>query len=259
MDLGISGRNAILLASSRGLGYACAESLAREGVNVVINGRTAADVETAVSELATKYSVRATGVVGDSSTNEVQQELINACPTPDIVLLNGEGPSPKRFSDITNADMTESVQRSLTAPLMFLQRVIPGMCERKFGRIIAISSAMVKSPNPAMSLSHGPRLGLTGVLKGLSKDLAQFNVTVNQLLPERFDTYRQEQMAQLAMQFRGITYEEARAEQVKSIKAGRLGQPNEFGDACAFLCSAQAGYISGQNLQLDGGSYEGVF
>ena len=152
MYLGISGRNAILLASSRGLGYACAESLAREGVNVVINGRTAADVETAVSELATKYSVRATGVVGYSSTDEVQQELINACPTPDIVLLNGEGPSPKRFSDISNADMTDSLQRSLTAPLMFLQRVIPGMCERKFGRIIAISSAMVKSPNPAMSL-----------------------------------------------------------------------------------------------------------
>ena len=107
MDLGISGLNAILLASSSGLGYACAESLAREGVNVVINGRTAADVETAVSELATKYSVRATGVVGDSSTDEVQVELINACPTPDIVLLNGEGPSPKRFSDISNADMTD--------------------------------------------------------------------------------------------------------------------------------------------------------
>jgi 3-oxoacyl-[acyl-carrier protein] reductase len=118
---------------------------------------------------------------------------------------------------------------------------------------------MVKSPNSAMSLSHGPRLGLTGVLKGLSKDLAKFNVTVNQLLPERFDTYRQEQMAQIMMQVRGVTYEEARADQIKSIKAGRLGKPEEFGDAFAFLCSAQAGYISGQNLQLDGGSYEGVF
>jgi 3-oxoacyl-[acyl-carrier protein] reductase len=118
---------------------------------------------------------------------------------------------------------------------------------------------MVKSPNSLMSLSHGTRLGLTGVLKGLSKDLAQFNITVNQLLPERFDTARQEQMAHVAMKILKITYEEARAQQIASIKAGRLGRPDEFGDAFAFLCAAQAGYISGQSLQLDGGSYEGVF
>lgn len=259
MDLGIAKRHAILLASSRGLGRACAESLAREGVNVVINGRTADDVHRAVDEITSRYKVSAIGVVGDSSTSEVQEQLIAACDAPDIVLLNGEGPSPKKFQDITENDLNESIERSLTAPLMFLQRVIPGMCERKFGRIVAVSSAMVKSPNPAMSLSHGPRLGLTGVLKGLSKDLAKFNVTVNQLLPERFDTYRQEQMAQIMMQVRGVTYEEARADQVKSIKAGRLGKPEEFGDAFAFLCSVQAGYISGQNFQLDGGSYEGVF
>ena len=155
--------------------------------------------------------------------------------------------------------MEASLRQSLIGPLLFVQRVLPGMCERGFGRIVAISSAMVKSPNPMMSLSHGPRLGLTGVLKGLSKDVVAHNVTINQLLPERFDTARQQQMANLVMQVKGITYDEARAEQVASIKAGRLGQPAEFGDAFAYLCSVQASYISGQSLQLDGGSYEGVF
>jgi 3-oxoacyl-[acyl-carrier protein] reductase len=259
VDLGISGRTAILLASSRGLGRACAESIAREGVDVVVNGRTAADVYTAVDELRARHGVEVTGVVGDSSTSEVHDALLEACPEPDIVLLNGEGPSPMPFDRIDEPALEASLQQSLIGPLMFVQRVVPGMRERGFGRIVAVSSAMVKSPNPMMSLSHGPRLGLTGVLKGLSKNLVAHNVTVNQLLPERFDTGRQQQMAELVMQFKGITYDEARAEQVASIKAGRLGRPDEFGDAFAFLCAAQSGYLSGQNLQLDGGSYEGVF
>lgn len=259
MDLGIAGRWAILLGSSRGLGRACAESLAREGVNVVINGRTADDVHSAVDELAARYDSTVIGVVGDSTSSKCQNDLVSACPQPDIVLLNGEGPSPKKFADLSRDDWDSAVNQALIAPLEFLQKVIPGMKERKFGRIVAVSSAMVKSPNPMMSLSHGSRLGLTGVLKGLSKDLARHNVTINQLLPERFDTARQEQMAHVAMKLQGITYEQARANQIDSIKAGRLGLPEEFGDACAFLCSAQAGYISGQNLQLDGGSYEGVF
>jgi 3-oxoacyl-[acyl-carrier protein] reductase len=259
VDLGISGRKAILLASSRGLGRACAESIAREGVDVVVNGRGAADVETAVAEIADRYAVRVHGVVGDSSTADVHDALLEACPEPDIVLLNGEGPPPMPFARIGRDVMESSLQQSLVGPLMFVQRVVAGMCDRGFGRIIAVSSAMVKSPNPMMSLSHGPRLGLTGVLKGLSKDVVRHNVTINQLLPERFDTGRQHQMAELVMQLKGITYDEARAEQVASIKAGRLGRPEEFGDAFAFLCAAQSGYLSGQNLQLDGGSYDGVF
>ena len=147
----------------------------------------------------------------------------------------------------------------MISPLLFVQRIVSGMQERGFGRIIAVSSAMVKSPNPLMSPSHGPRLGLTAVLKGLSKTTVKNNVPINTLLPERFDTGRQDQMAERVMEHRGSSYPEARAEQVASIKAGRLGLPEEFGDACAFLCSAQAGYISGQSLQLDGGSYEGLF
>lgn len=259
MDLGLAGRRAILLGSSRGLGRACAESVAREGVHVVVNGRTAADVDTAVAELRAAHDVEVSGVVGDSSTPEVHDALLAACPEPDIVLLNGEGPSPTPFSRLTDDALHGAFRQAVVGPVGFLQKVVPGMVERRFGRIVAVSSAMVKTPNPVMSLSHGTRLGLAGILKGLSQDVVAHNVTVNQLLPERFDTGRQQQMAELVMKFKGITYDEARAEQIASIKAGRLGRPDEFGDAFAFLCSAQAGYISGQSLQLDGGSYEGVF
>ena len=259
MDLGIAGRRAVLLASSRGLGRACAESIAREGAHVVINGRTAADVDTAVAELRDAYDVEVSGVVGDSSTREVHDALLEACPEPDIVLLNGEGPSPTPFDRLDDEALDAAFQQAVVGPVSFLQRVVPGMVERRFGRVVAVSSAMVKTPNPVMSLSHGTRLGLAGILKGLSKDVVAHNVTVNQLLPERFDTGRQQQMAELVMQFKGVSYAEARAEQVASIKAGRLGRPDEFGDAFAYLCSAQAGYLSGQSLQLDGGSYEGIF
>ncbi len=259
MDLGIAGRRAILLASSRGLGRACAESIAREGVHVVVNGRTEADVDSAVAELAEAHGVEVAGVVGDSTTAEVHDALLEACPEPDIVLINGAGPSPTPFARLDGDALGAAFHQAVVGPVAFLQRVVPGMVERRFGRIVAVSSAMVKTPNPVMSLSHGTRLGLAGILKGLSKDVVSHNVTVNQLLPERFDTGRQEQMAKLVMKFKGVSYEEARAEQVASIAAGRLGRPDEFGDAFAFLCSAQAGYLSGQSLQLDGGSYEGVF
>ncbi len=259
MDLGIRGRSAILLASSRGLGRACAESLAREGVHVVINGRTEADVLRTCDELHDAYGVTATPVVGDATTTEVHDALLGASPEPDIVLLNGEGPAPRAFTDIDALMWADTLQRTMVSPLLFVQRVIGGMQQRQFGRIVAISSAMVKSPNPFMSMSHGPRLGLTGVLKGLSKSAIADNVTINTLLPERFDTGRQQQMAELVMALRKISYDEARAEQVASIKAGRLGRPEEFGDTFAFVCSAQAGYMSGQSIQLDGGSYEGVF
>lgn len=259
MDLGIAGRRAILLGSSRGLGRACAASIAREGVHVVVNGRTAADVEATVAELEASCDVEVVGVVGDASTSEVHDALLDACAEPDIVLLNGEGPMPTPFARLDPEALTAAFEHAVVGPVGLLQRVVPGMVERRFGRIVAVSSAMVKTPNPIMSLSHGTRLGLAGILKGLSKDVVAHNVTVNQLLPERFDTGRQQQMAELVMKARGVSYDEARAAQVASIKAGRLGRPEEFGDAFAFVCSAQAGYMSGQSLQLDGGSYEGIF
>lgn len=259
MDLKIAGRSAVLMASSRGLGRACAESLAGEGVKVVINGRSAADVDTAVHELREANAVEVVGVVGDATEAETHDALLAACPEPDIVLLNADGPAPTDFDAIDETAWAEAMQRSMIAPLQFVQRVLPGMQDRSFGRLVTVSSAMVKSPHPMMSLSHGPRLGLIGVLKGISKSAIKHNVTMNSLLPERFDTGRQEFMAHQFMERFGMTYDEARKDQVKSIKAGRLGLPSEFGDACAFLCSAQASYISGQTIQLDGGSYEGVF
>ncbi|GJM36900.1 MAG: 3-oxoacyl-ACP reductase [Acidimicrobiales bacterium] len=259
MDLGVEGRRAILLASSRGLGRACAESIAREGAHVVVNGRTEADVHAAVAAIESAHGVVATAVVGDSTTTAIHDALLDACPEPDIVLLNGEGPPPTPFGQIDEDQWQAAVTQQLLGPLTFLQRVLPGMRERRWGRIVAVSSAMVKSPNPLMSLSHGTRLGLAGVLKGLSKQAVADNVTINQLLPERFDTDRQRQMAELVMTLRDISYEEARAEQEASIKAGRLGRADEFGDTFAFLCSDQAGYLSGQSIQLDGGSYEGLF
>ena len=212
-----------------------------------------------MGELQAAYDVEVTGVVGDSSTAEVHDALLEACPEPDIVLLNGEGPPPTPFAHLGPDALDAAFRQAVVGPVRFLQRVVPGMVARRFGRVVAVSSAMVKTPNPVMSLSHGTRLGLAGILKGLSKDVVAHNVTVNQLLPERFDTARQQQMAELVMQLKGVSYEEARAEQIASIKAGRLGRPEEFGDAFAFLCSAQAGYLSGQSLQLDGGSYEGIF
>lgn len=259
MDLGIGGRSAILMASSRGLGRACAHAVASEGVNVVVNGRTDTDVTALAEDLTRTYGVVATPVIGDVTTTDTHDALLAACPEPDIVLLNGGGPAPKPFAAIDDDMWHDTLHRSMVAPLMFVQRVVGGMQDRGFGRIVAVTSAMVKSPNPAMSISIGPRLGLTGVLKGLSRTAVAHNVTINTLLPERFDTDRQQQMAQIAMKMRGISYEEARAQQVASINAGRLGHPDEFGATFAFLCSAHAGYMSGQAIQLDGGSFDGVF
>lgn len=258
MDLGIAGRSAILLASSRGLGRACAESLAREGVHLVVNGRDPAAVERAAAELRSTHGVSVAAVAGDCTDPATHDALLAVTPSPDIVLLNGGGPPPTGFGDITPEAWRTALEQGLIGPLALLQRVLPGMCERGFGRVVVVSSAMVKTPNPMMSLSQGTRLGLIGVLKGVSKGVARHGVTVNQLLPERFDTERQEHMARVAMKLRGISYEEARAEQVASIRARRLGRPEEFGDTCAFLCSVPAGFITGQSLLLDGGSYEGV-
>ena len=259
MDLGLTGRKAIVMASSNGLGRACADSLAAEGVELVVNGRNADAVEAAVQELRTSHGVDVTGVVGDSADPETHDALLAACAEPDIVVLNGSGPPPTPFTKIEPQMWAAAAQRSMIAPLMFVQRVIEGMQARQFGRIVVVSSAMVKAPNPIMAMSAGPRLGLTAALKAVSKTAVKDNVTINSLLPERFDTGRQKFMAEVVMKAQGLTYDEARQAQVASIKAGRLGAPKEFGDTCAFLCSAQAGYISGQNVQLDGGSYEGVF
>ncbi|MEY2755348.1 MAG: hypothetical protein RJB65_1706 [Actinomycetota bacterium] len=258
MDLGIAGRRAIVCASSRGLGFACANALAREGVHVTLNGRTAATLDAAAEQLRQRHGVTVTSVCGDIVDPIVRAELLATCPEPDIVVTNNGGPTPGRFADWERDEWIAALDSNMLAPLALIRDVLPGMVERRFGRIVNITSAMVKTPLSPMGLSTGARAGLTSVAKALSKDVAHANVTINNLLPERIDTERQRQMAELHSKMAGITLEEAYAAMAKTIAAGRLGRPEEFGDACAFLCSAQAGYMSGQNLQLDGGSYPGL-
>lgn len=258
MDLGLADKKAIVCASSRGLGKACATSLAREGCEVVINGRSLENLHQAQSEIEQLTGKRVTMVQADLNTQEGREKLVASCPQADILVNNNEGPPPGAFSQWTQEDWQRALEANLLAPTFLIQAVLPGMQERKFGRIVNITSAMVKSPKGVMGLSTAARSGLTALCKGLSQDVAADNVTINNMLPERFDTDRQKQMAELAMAFKKITYAEAREEITQTIAAKRFGQPSEFGDACAFLCSAQAGFISGQNLQLDGGSYAGL-
>jgi 3-oxoacyl-[acyl-carrier protein] reductase len=255
MDLGIAGRSAIVCASSRGLGRACAEALLREGVHVVISGRTKASLDKTAEELRAIGGADVFAVNKDITTQEGQDALLAACPNPDILINSANGPEPKAFANVRPDEWLGALASNMIAPLLLTQRVLPGMIERKFGRIINITSAMVTTPRPHMTLSAGPRAGLTAAMKAISLDVAQHNITINNLLPERFDTDRQHYMAEQTAKRDNISYEEARRRQVQSLAVKRLGDPREFGAMCAFLCSSLAGFTSGQNFHLDGGSY----
>ena len=255
MDLKIAGRTALLCASSSGLGFACARALVEEGVNVIINGRNDDKLKKAAETLAELGTGSVEMVAADVTTEDGRNALLKTCPTPDILLNNNAGPSAKMFLDTVPEDWSKTLNSNMVAPLMLIHAVLPGMIKQRFGRIVNITSAMVTTPRPYHTLSAGARAGLTASLKALSLDVARHNITINNMLPERLDTNRQHQMAQAAMKREGISYEEARRLQVESIAAKRMGRPEEFGAAFAFLCSAHAGFISGQNLHLDGGSY----
>lgn len=258
MDLGIAGRRALLTASSRGLGKACAVALAAEGVDVTINGLDQANLDATAAEIRS-LGVEVTTVAADINTHEGRAKLLDACPDPDILVNNNWGPPPGDWLSFEYEDWLRAVESNMLAPIMLIKAVVPAMRERKFGRIVNITSQMVKSPFSVMGLSAGARAGLTAACKALSRDVAPDNVTINNLLPERIDTERQVYMAQRRAASSGMSYEDARAEMVESIAAKRMGRPEEFGAMCAYLCSAHTGYISGQNIQLDGGSYRGAF
>jgi 3-oxoacyl-[acyl-carrier protein] reductase len=257
MDLGIEGKRALLTASSRGLGKACAVALAGEGVHVTINGLSEDNLSSTAAEIRT-IGVDVVAVAADINTREGRAAVLQACPDPDILVNNNWGPPPGDWASFEYEDWLQAVEANMLAPIMMIKGVIGGMRARRFGRIVNITSQMVKSPFPFMGLSAGARAGLTAACKALSRQVAADNVTINNLLPERVDTERQVFMAQQRAAAGGVTYEEARAEMVASIAAGRMGTPEEFGAACAYLCSLHAGYVSGQNLQLDGGSYRGT-
>jgi 3-oxoacyl-[acyl-carrier protein] reductase len=255
MDLGLKGKKAIVCASTKGLGRACAAALATEGVAVLICGRNAEGVESALRDLRAQTGGTVDGVVADVTTDQGRATLLERYPDPDILINNNAGPSPGKFADYGRAEWTAALDANMIAPLLLVRAVLPGMRSRKFGRIINIVSAMVTTPRPHMTLSAGARAGLVAALKGVALEVAADNVTIHNLLPERIDTDRQIFMAKQQAAREGITFDEARAKQVQSIAAKRLGLPAEFGAACAFLCSAHAGYMSGQNIHLDGGTY----
>lgn len=258
MDLGIDGRTALVCASSRGLGLACATALAREGCDVYLNGRTEDALRAAADQIAAAGYKRPQVIVADLNTEAGRDTIIQACPEPDILVNNNAGPEPGKIESWSRQDWLDGVEANMLAPIFLIKVYVPGMRSRGFGRIVNITSAMVKSPSAMMGLSAAVRAGLTALSKSVQRDSVVDNVTINNLLPERFDTDRQIFMAERMSEREGITIPEAKQRIAQTIAAKRLGRPEEFGDACAFLCSAQAGYISGQNLQLDGGSYAGL-
>lgn len=259
MDLGISGRLAFVCASSQGLGLACATALAREGARVVLNGRDAEKLTRVADALRTDLpGADVDFIAADLTRPEDRAAILQRFPKVDILVTNNAGPPPGALADWDEAALLSAMGANMIPAVQLIRAWVPGMQTRRFGRVVNITSAMVKAPHYMMGLSTSARAGLTAICKAISREVVADNVTINNILPERIDTPRQEFMAQRLMAREGITRDEARARASSTIAAKRFGLPGEFGDACAFLCSAQAGFISGQNLQLDGGSYEGL-
>ena len=259
MDLGIRGRNAVVCASSRGLGKACATSLARAGVDLVINGRDAGVLGATAEALREEHGVAVTPIVADISAREGQSEVLAACPEPDILVNNNGGPPYRDFREIGREDMLSGVTMNMVTPIELIQAVVDGMAERGFGRIVNITSVSVKMPVFGLDLSSGARAGLTAFLAGVARSVAERNVTINCLLPGFFDTDRYQSGIRANAATLGMTEEALAAQRAALVPAKRIGDPAEFGEACAFLCSAQAGYITGQSLLLDGGVHNSVF
>ena len=258
MDLGIAGRRAIVCASTRGLGRACALSLAKEGVAVFVNGRDAERARVAAGELAEESGGSVTGVAADITTEAGRAALVAACPDADILVNNNEGPKPGTFQDWAREDYLHAFESNMLAPVLMIRALLPGMRERRFGRIVNITSAMVKSPNPHQGLSTAARTALTAVCKAISREVVIDNVTINNLLPERIDTGRQVFLTERQARIDGTSYDVARQKLADTIAAKRFGRTDEFGDLCAYLCSVQASFVCGQNIQVDGGSYRGL-
>ena len=258
LDLGIAGRRALVCASSKGLGRACAISLAREGVALTLVARGKEALESTAQFIRTSTGASVQIVVADIATEEGRERVLQACPDPDILVNNAGGPKPGDFRDWTREDWIAALDANMLAPIALIRATVDGMIERRFGRIVNITSAAVKHPVPTLGLSNGARSGLTGFVAGLARQVVAHNVTINNVLPGPFDTDRLRTTGILEAQARGENIEAVIARRASANPAGRLGDPAEFGDACAFFCSAQAGFITGQNLVLDGGAYPGT-
>ena len=255
MDLGLKGKTGIVCAASKGLGRACAMSLAREGVALVITARTASDLERTADEISKETGTKVTPVAGDITTEAGRAAALAACPNPDILVNNAGGPPRGDFRDWGHEDWEKAVNGNMLTPIMLIKAVIDGMIERKFGRIVNITSASVKSPIPELGMSNGARAGLTGFVAGLARQVARHNVVINNILPGPFLTDRLRSGFAEAARASNRPIDDIVAERMKGNPAGRAGNPAEFGDACAFLCSARISFIVGHNLLLDGGAF----
>ena len=259
MDLGLAGKKAIVCAASKGLGKGCASSLANNGVDVTICARTSETLEAAAEEIRALGGGAVTTVACDITTEEGRAAILDACPSPDILVNNAGGPPPGDFRDWDRDVWIAAVDANMLTPIFLIKATVDGMIERKFGRVVNITSSSVKAPIEVLGLSNGARAGLTGFIAGVARKTVGANVTINNHLPGAFDTDRMNGNIAAAAKKTGADVAEMTKKRAASIPAGRFGDPYEFGEYCAFLCSAQAGYITGQNLLIDGGNYPGTF
>jgi len=259
MDLGIAGRKAIICASSKGLGKGCAMALAEAGCEITINGRQLEILSATANEIREKTGAVVHEVGGDVSERGVQDALLAACAEPDILINNNGGPPLKDFRTLDREAILGGVVQNMVTPIELVQRVIDGMVARKFGRIINITSASVLTPLSGLDLSSGARAGLTAFLAGVARDVAHANVTINAILPGMFDTDRIRNNFANAAARQNVPEDKIRADRINGVPAKRLGEADEFGNLAAFLASAHAGYITGQNLLIDGGAFRSAF
>src|SRR3954449_6462733 len=246
LDLGIAGRKAIVCAASKGLGRACAMALGKAGVELVITARTPETLEQTASDIRRETGAKVTAVAGDITTEEGRRQALAACPEPDILINNAGGPPHGDFRDWSIEDWQKAVNANMLTPIMLIKATVDGMAQRKFGRIVNITSGSVKSPIPNLGMSNGARAGLTGFVAGLARQVARHNVTINNLLPGPFMTDRLRSNFEHLAQTSGRPVEDVIADRTKTNPAGRVGDPAEFGEACAFLCAASSGFIVGQ-------------
>jgi len=259
MNLGIAGKRALVCAASKGLGKGCAMALAEEGVELVILARGREALEAAASEIRSKTGAKVSTVACDITTAEGRAAALAACPDPDILINNAGGPPPGDFREWNRDVWIKALDANMLTPIELIRATVDKMIARKFGRIVNITSSAVKAPIDILGLSNGARTGLTGFVAGLSRNVASHNVTINNLLPGAIETDRLRSNFAAIARNRNISVEQARAERIAAIPAGRLGTIEDFGAACAWLCSAQASYITGQNWLVDGGAYPGTF
>lgn len=253
MDLGISGKRALVCASSKGLGFGCARALAAEGVDLVMNGRGAEHLESAAASIRDEFGVSVQTVATDVTTAEGQAALLEAAGAADILVNNAGGPPPGVWSDWERDDFIKALDSNMLTPIALIKGLVPGMMERGWGRVVNITSQAVRAPIPVLGLSNAARTGLTGYVAGTARQVAASGVTINNLLPGIHATDRADALDNGVAQQQGISIDEARAQRAATIPAGRYGTSDEFGAACAFLCSQHAGFIIGQNWLLDGG------